>query len=392
MRSLEIPQLLGALRQVLPERAAPYALHEPVFAGQEWSYVKECIDTGWVSSAGEYVGRFEAALADYTGVGAAVALVNGTSALHMALLAAGVRPGDEVLLPALTFVATANAVRYCGATPHFVDSEECSLGVDAVKLETYLKINAKLSDGHLVNLRTGQRISALVAMHTFGHPADLDRLADLCRGHRIPLVEDAAESLGSLYRGHHTGSHGVISALSFNGNKIVTTGGGGALITNDRELARRMRHLTTTAKQAHAWEFMHDQTGYNYRLPNINAALGCAQMEQLPGFVERKRCLAQRYAAAIKPVAGLRFFVEPGYARSNYWLNAIILDKASAPMRDDVLTALHRAGILARPVWKLMNHLPMYRDCPRMDLSCAQDLAASLINLPSGMGLEPAHG
>ena len=392
MRSLEIPQLLGALRQVLPERAAPYALHEPVFAGQEWSYVKECIDTGWVSSAGEYVGRFEAALADYTGVGAAVALVNGTSALHMALLAAGVRPGDEVLLPALTFVATANAVRYCGATPHFVDSEECSLGVDAVKLEAYLTINAKLSDGHLVNKRTGNRISALVVMHTFGHPVDLDRLADLCRGHRISLVEDAAESLGSLYRGRHTGSHGVISALSFNGNKIVTTGGGGALITNDRELARRMRHLTTTAKQAHAWEFMHDQTGYNYRLPNINAALGCAQMEQLPGFVERKRCLAQRYAAAIKPVAGLRFFVEPGYARSNYWLNAIILDKASASMRDDVLTVLHRAGILARPVWKLMNHLPMYRDCPRMDLSCAQDLAARLINLPSGMGLEPAHG
>ena len=391
MAGLHIPELIAALRTVLPERVAPYALHEPLFAGQEWRYVKECIDTGWVSSAGEYVGVFEASLVKHTGAAFAVAMVNGTSALHMALLAVGVRPGDEVLVPALTFVATANAVSFCGAVPHFVDSDAASLGVDVAKLAHYLSNSLARSGGGWVNPRTGRRISAMVAMHTFGHPVDLDPLAALCAEYAIPLIEDAAESLGSYYKNRHSGCHGVIAALSFNGNKIVTTGGGGALITGDQNLATRIRHLSTTAKLAHAWEFSHDEPGYNYRMPNINAALGCAQMEQLAGFVERKRRLAKRYEAALKAVSGVHFFVEPAYAKSNYWLNAIILDEPSMAARDDVLAQLHQIGILARPAWKLMNCLPMYGACPGMDLSCAQRLAASLVNLPSSVSLEPSH-
>jgi perosamine synthetase len=374
---------LAAMRRVLGEPSQPLPLHEPEFRGQEWAYVKECLDTGWVSSVGSYVDRFETDLAAFTGARHAIATSNGTSALHTCLLLAGVEHGDEVLLPALTFIATANAVSYTGATPHFVDSEPVSLGVDADKLERHLRETAQVTSDACFNRRTGTRIRALVVMHVFGHPCDLDALDALARRWRLILIEDAAESLGSSYRGRHTGNVGRVAALSFNGNKVVTTGGGGAVLTNDAELGRRAKHLTTTARTPHRWSFLHDEVGYNYRLPNLNAALGCAQLERLPSMIERKRRLAARYAAAFADVPGLAFLREPPRTASNYWLNAIVLDEAHAAQRDELLQSLNDAGYASRPVWTLMHHLPMYRDCPRADLATAESAEARVINLPS---------
>lgn len=372
--------VVDALTAILPH---PAALHEPEFAGNEWAYVKECLDSGWVSSAGEFVDRFEAELAEFTGAGHAVATVNGTAALHICLKLAGVEPGDEVLVPALTFVATANAVAYCHALPHFVDSEARTLGVDPAKLDDYLGRIAGSGGRTCINRASGRRIGAMVCMHTYGHPVDLDPLVEVCRRFGLVLIEDAAESLGSYYKGAHTGNHGLLSALSFNGNKVVTTGGGGAILTSDAGLAERAKHLTTTAKRPHRWEYLHDEVGHNYRMPNINAALGCAQLEQLPGFLERKRKLAERYRRAFAPLSGVGLFVEPEFARSNYWLNALILDREHAGDRDRLLERSNAQGIMTRPVWQLMHRTPMYRDCPRMDLSTAEDLSARLINLPS---------
>lgn len=380
-------RVLAAVRQVLGTPAQTLALHEPEFAGREWEYVKDCIDTGWVSSVGAYVDRFERDLAAYTGVAHAVATSNGTSALHVCLLLAGVRPGDEVLLPALTFIATTNAVSYAGAAPHFVDSETVSLGVDAAKLEAHLAEGAELVDGICVNRRTRAPIRALVVMHVFGHPADLDALDAVARRWNLVLIEDAAESLGSTYRGRHTGHVGRLSALSFNGNKVVTTGGGGAVLTNDAALGRHAKHLTTTARVPHRWNFIHDEVGYNYRLPNLNAALGCAQLERLPDMVARKRQLAARYDAAFNAVPGLRFLREPAGTTSNYWLNAIVLDRADLAARDALLTRLNDAGYMSRPVWTLMHRLPMYAACPRADLTVAERMEACVINLPSSAKL-----
>ena len=313
----------------------------------------------------------------------AFAVVNGTAALHIALKMAGVQPEDEVLVPDLTFVATANAVAYCGAIPHFIDSEERTLGVDPAKLSEGLKQISEQRGGACFNKKTGRRIKALVAMHTFGHPVDLDALDDVCRTHGIDLIEDAAESLGSFYKGRHTGHWGKFAVLSFNGNKILTTGGGGAILTNDEPLGKMAKHLATTAKRPHAWAFYHDQIGYNYRMPNINAAMGLAQLEQLPGFLARKRRLAERYKKELASVAGLRFFDEPSFARSNFWLNALLLVKKNIEQRDDLLKLLNENGIKARPAWTLMHKLPMYGECPRMDTSQAEDLESRLVNIPS---------
>lgn len=385
MRSqrLDVPALVSAIKECLPEGPDRFGLHEPVFAGNEWQYVKDCIDSGWVSSVGKYVDRFEAMLADFTGTKRAVAVVNGTAALHIGLQLAGVARDDEVLVPALTFVATANPVVYCGAVPHFIDSEERTLGVDPARLSDYLQREAEMRTGGCYNKRTGRRISAVVPMHVFGHPVDLDPLAEVCEHFQLALVEDAAESLGSLYKGRHTGNWGKVAVLSFNGNKTVTTGGGGAIITNDEEVGRLAKHLTTTAKVPHQWSFYHDQTGYNYRMPNINAALGCAQLEQLPGFIGSKRALARRYADRFAGVAGGRIFTEPDFACSNYWLNAFVLDKGNENYRDELLTATHAAGIITRPVWTPMHRLPMFTDCPRMDLRVAEELESRIVNLPS---------
>lgn len=383
--------VLSALSSCLPAGCDFVSLHEPRFAGNEWAYVKDCLDTGWVSSVGSFVDRFETDLALYTGVKCAVAVVNGTAALHICLKLVGVVPGDEVLVPALTFVATANAVSYCGAIPHFVDSEERTLGLDPSSLDRYLAEIADVTPEGCFNRRTGRRVRAVVPMHTFGHPVDLDPLAEVCRRYGIEMVEDAAESLGSFYKGRHTGNWGKVAALSFNGNKVITTGGGGALLTNDEELGRLAKHLTTTAKVPHRWEFCHDMVGYNYRLPNINAALGCAQLEQIAGFLEKKRTLAERYRRAFSAIEGVRFMEEPSFARSNYWLNALLLDEACCGERDGLLELTNAEGVMTRPAWTLMHRLPMYDNCPRMELSVAEGLARRLINIPSSAFLGEAH-
>lgn len=389
-RRFDTDALLAAFGTVLPPGRV--ALHQPHFGGNDWRYVKECLDTGWVSSVGSYVDRFEQDLARFTGVKRAVAVVNGTAALHMCLKLVGVEADDEVMIPSLTFVATANAVAYCGAAPHFVDSEMRTLGIDCGKLDSYLKDIAEQRPDGCFNRRTGKRIRALVPMHTFGHPVDLDAAFDLCARYNITLVEDAAESLGSYYRGKHTGNWGRISALSFNGNKVITTGGGGAVLTNDENLGNLAKHMTTTARVPHPWELSHDMIGYNYRLPNLNAALGCAQLEQLPSFLERKRALAERYRKAFDSLKGVRFFPEPENCRSNYWLNVLLLDEGYADQRDLLLDMTNKRGIQTRPAWTPMHRLPMYRQCPRMDLTVAENIAARLINIPSSAVLGEGHG
>jgi len=361
--------------------AAP--LHAPEIGGEEWTYVKECLDTGWVSSVGSYVDLFEARLAEYTGVAHAVVTSSGTAALHVSLLLAGVQAGDEVLVPTLTFAATANAVAYCGAVPHFCDSSEHTLGIDPARLEQYLATIADQSGEHCINRNTGNRIAGVVCMHTYGHAVELDALAGVCGRFGIPLIEDAAESLGSFYKGKHTGASGLVSALSFNGNKIVTTGGGGALLTNDPDIAARAKHLTTTAKVPHKWEFTHDQVGFNYRMPNINAAMGCAQLERLPDFIHRKRSLAAAYTRAFDGIDGVRFYAEPDNCQSNYWLNVLLLEEDSIELRDEVLTGLNEAGYMSRPAWLPNHQLEMYDDAPCDALPVAESLYRRLINIPS---------
>jgi perosamine synthetase len=383
MSRLNCEEIVGALQKVLPAGKEAIGLHEPDFSGNEWAYVKECLDTGWVSSVGSYVNRFEHDLAEYTGVKRAIAVVNGTAALHVCLLLAGVQPGDEVIIPTLTFVATANAVAYCGAIPHFADSDLATLGLDPGKLADHLSEIAEIRGESCVNRLTGRPIRALVPMHTFGHPVDLDPLVELCSRWNLVLVEDAAESLGSYYKGKHTGNFGRLAALSFNGNKIITTGGGGAILTNDEELSVRAKHLTTTAKVPHRWEFGHDAVGFNYRLPNLNAALGCAQLERLPEFVSAKRALAELYRLAFTDICGIRFFSEPIHNRSNYWLNTLLLDEECADQRDAFLAASNNVGIMTRPAWTLMSRLPMFAHCPRMDLTVAESLVKRLVNIPS---------
>ena len=377
--------VVAAIRAVIGP--GPAVLHEPSFTGNEWLYLKECLDSTFVSSIGKFVDRFELDLAKFTGAKHAVAVVNGTAALQIALKLAGVQAGDEVLIPALTFVATANAVTYCAATPHFVDSEERTLGVDAAKLRDYLVIQTEQRAGQCVNRASGRVIRALVPMHTFGHPVDLDGVLALARDFNLALVEDAAESLGSTYHGQHTGTFGLLGTLSFNGNKTVTTGGGGAILTNDATLARHAKHLTTTAKLPHAWEFQHDEIGYNYRLPNLNAALGCAQLEQLPSMLAAKRELFARYQSACAQVTGVTLMAEPAHCRSNYWLQTLLLDAEQAGQRDKVLAATNAATYMTRPAWILMHELPPFKNCPRMDLAMAQSLSQRLINIPSSSGL-----
>ncbi|MEN6318284.1 MAG: LegC family aminotransferase [Syntrophaceae bacterium] len=383
MNQLNCQNILDTLKSVVDFKGKSISLHEPLFAGKEWLYVKDCLDSGWVSYLGKYVEEFEARLVEYTGVKRAVAVMNGTAALHICLKIAGVGPGDEVIVPALTFVATANAVTYCGAIPHFVDSEERTLGLDPRKLSIYLQEVTVMKGDDCVNRKTGRRIRAVLPVHTFGHPVDLDPLLDVCRQFKLILIEDAAESLGSYYNGRHTGNWGKVSALSFNGNKTITTGGGGAILTNDEELGNLIKHITTTAKVPHPWEYRHDQTGYNYRLPNLNAAVGCAQMEQLETFLGYKRMLAERYEEAFRNVEGIIFFKEPEFSRSNYWLNVLLLDSVYEGQRDALISLAAENGIMVRPSWILMHRLPMYKECPRMDLTVAESLERRLINIPS---------
>lgn len=382
-----IDAIVQAVGHALSGAELPVPLHAPEFRGREWDYLKDCLDTGWVSSVGAYVDRFERDLETYTGIAHAVAVSNGTAALEVCYRLAGVTAGDEVLIPTLTFVATANAVSYRGATPHFVDSEAATLGVDPARLETHLQAIARIDGDVCRNIRTGRPIRALVAVHVFGHPVDIEALAELAARWKLVLIEDAAEALGSHWHGCHLGGFGRLAALSFNGNKIVTTGGGGAVLTDDPELAIRAKHLTTTAKQPHRWAFDHDETGWNYRMPNLNAALGCAQLEQLPGMMARKATLAARYAQAFDGLKGVRLMKPREGAVVNHWLNALILDRPDRALRDQLLGALNDAGYHARPLWTLMHRLPMYADCPRDALPVAEALEDQVINLPSSATL-----
>lgn len=368
-------------------RGRPAALHEPWFGGNEWRYLKECLDSTFVSSVGAFVNRFEADLAAYTGSRHVVAVVNGTAALHIALKLCGVRASDEVLVPALTFVATPNAVSYCGAIPHFVDSEERTLGIDPRSLRSYLAASTQPANGGVVNRASGRPIRAVVPMHAFGHPVDIEALMEVAAEFGLAVIEDAAESLGSSCRGRHTGTFGRMGVLSFNGNKTITTGGGGAILTDEPELAQRAKHLTTTARVPHRWEYRHDEVGYNYRLPNLNAALGCAQLEQLPHLLASKRALFAAYAEAFRGLPGLRLMAEPEGCRSNYWLQALLLGDELAGERDAILAATNERGLMTRPVWVLNHDLPAFKDCPRMPLPVATELQRRIVNIPSSAQL-----
>lgn len=357
-------------------------LHEPRFIGNEKKYAAECIDSTFVSSVGEYVGRFESIVADYVGAKYAVATVNGTSALHAALIVAGVRRDEEVLTPALTFVATVNAITYTGAKPVFIDSDRDTLGISPERLEEFLKTSTFQKNDGCYNRISGCKIKACVPVHVFGHPVKIDLIKDICDRYRIILIEDAAESLGSFYKGRHTGTFGALGVISFNGNKIITTGGGGMIVTDKEALAKRAKHITTTARLPHKWAFVHDKVGYNYRMPNINAALGCAQMEGLKRFIESKRELAGKYSKFFDKL-GIKFFTEPEGAKSNYWLNTIILKDMAE--RDSFFEYSNSKGIMTRPVWTLMNRLEMYKNCQSTVLDNAEWLEERAVNIPSSV-------
>ncbi|WP_299702428.1 LegC family aminotransferase [uncultured Pontibacter sp.] len=360
-------------------------LHEPRFIGNEKKYVADAIDSTFVSSIGAYVNRFEEMMQEITGAKYAIATVNGTAALHMALIVAGVKQGDEVLSQDLTFIATANAISYIGAMPVFLDIDRKTLGLSADKLESFLQQYGKQEDGVTINSKTGNRIAACVPMHTFGFPCEIEQIAEICAKWNIPLVEDAAESLGSYYKGMHTGNFGLLGTFSFNGNKTVTCGGGGAIVTNDESIAKFAKHLTTQAKMPHAWEFNHDHIGYNYRMPNLNAALACAQLEQLDAFVENKRELAENYKNFFEEVEGIEFVTEKSDAKANYWLNSILLKDREA--RDSFLTEVNSNGVMSRPAWSLMHKLPMFQDCLHDDLTVSKWIEERLVNIPSSVRL-----
>ncbi len=377
-------EVVNFIRQTFRQPEGVVPLHAPCFIGNEKKYLNECIDSTFVSSVGKFVDRFEEMVAEYTGAKRAVVCVNGTNALHMAMMLAGVEQGDEVLTQPLSFIATANAISYIGAHPVFLDVDRDTLGLSPFKMREWLRKNVTLRGNECFNKTSGRRIKACVPMHTFGHPVHLEELITLCEEYHIELVEDAAESIGSFYKGKHTGTFGKVGAISFNGNKTITTGGGGMLLFMDEELGKLAKHLTTQAKIPHRWEFVHDHIGYNYRMPNINAALGCAQMEHLQEFVDNKRDLAQKYAIFFKDT-DIQFFTEPADCRSNYWLNVVLLKDKTA--RDCFLEETNDAGVMTRPVWQLMNRLPMFQDCQRGDLDNAEWLEARVVNIPSSVRL-----
>ncbi|EDK29080.1 putative aminotransferase [Vibrionales bacterium SWAT-3] len=355
-------------------------LHAPTFDGNEKAYVMETIESTFVSSVGKFVNDFERKIETYTGTAKAVATVNGTAALHAALYMADVQRGDLVVTQALTFVATCNALYHMGAEPIFLDVSPVSLGLCPKAVDAFLEENAEVTDAGCIHKKTGRRIKAVVPMHTFGHPVELDELVAVCLKWNITLVEDAAESLGSFYKGKHTGTIGDFGAVSFNGNKIITTGGGGMVLCKTQELGARTKHVTTTAKVPHPYEFFHDEPGFNYRMPNLNAALGCAQMEVIEQYLKQKRLLAERYKNFFKGT-DFKFVTEPEYAQSNYWLNAIICpDKES---REEILSVTNDSGVMTRPIWQLMHRLPMFENAIRGDLTYSEFLEAHLINLPS---------
>ena len=375
---------IGFIKEVFGNQEfTPLAV--PVFAGNEKKYLEECIDTTFVSSVGKFVDRFEKDMAEYAGCKKAVVCVSGTNALHMSMMLVGVERDDEVLTQALTFIATCNAINYIGAHPVFIDVDKSTMGLSPDALKDWLVKNAEIKNGQCYNKNTGRRVKACVPMHTFGHPVRIEEIANVCEEYHIELVEDAAESIGSLYKGKHTGTFGKVGAISFNGNKTITTGGGGMMLFNDEELAAHAKHLTTQAKVPHRWEFRHDQVGYNYRMPNINAALGCAQLENLDKFIKSKRQLALDYAEYFKNVDDIQFFTEPEDTFSNYWLQAVILkDKDS---QQAFLQQTNDNGVMTRPVWELMNRLLIFEHCENDGLKNTIWFADRVVNIPSSVRL-----
>lgn len=385
MRYLEykMKELVKYIRKLYNEPVEFIPLHAPVFNGNEKKYLNECIDSTFVSSVGIFVDRFEEMVAEFTGAKKAIVTVNGTNALHLALLSVGVEPNTEVITQPLTFIATANAISYTGAKPVFVDVDLDTMGMSPLALKIWLDENVKIDkDNQPINQLTKKQITAVVPMHTFGHPCRIDEIVGICNEYNIPVVEDAAESLGSSYKGKHTGNFGKIGVLSFNGNKTITTGGGGMLLTNDEELGKQLKHITTQAKIPHPWEYAHDFIGYNYRMPNLNAAIGVAQMEKLEEILASKRLIANKYDEFFNN-SDIQFVIEPKNSTSNYWLNAIILlDRAQ---RDSFLKTTNDEGIMTRPIWQLMNKLEMFKDCQVGDLFNAEWLADRVVNIPSSV-------
>lgn len=379
--NIEFSEIVKHIKTIYPSRDI-IPLHEPYFIGNELKYLQDCIETTYVSSVGPFVDRFEKMIEDYTGAEKAVVCDSGTNALHLAFILSDVERGDEVITQPLTFVATANAITYCGADPVFIDVSKETLGMDPNKLEDFLFKNTFVSNGNCINKISRKRIKACVPMHTFGHPVQIESIKDICDRFQIDLIEDAAESLGSKYMNKHTGTFGKFGILSFNGNKIITTGGGGMILTNDIILGEKAKHLTTQAKEPHPWEFFHDKIGYNYRMPNLNASLGCAQLENLNYFIGKKREIANLYRNFFEST-NIKFFSEPENSFSNYWLNAIFLrDKIE---RDTFLQYTNSHGIRTRPVWRLMNKLNMFKNCVTGDLTNANHIEDTLVNLPSSV-------
>lgn len=360
------------------------SLHEPVFFGNEKKYLFECIDTGYVSYVGEFVKKFEKVISEFTGSSYAVAVVNGTAGLHVALKVVGVNHGDEVITQPLTFVATVNAISHCGAYPVFVDVDMDTLGMSPESLKNFLKEYTKVKNGQVYNKYTGRKISAVVPVHIFGHPCRIDEIVNICNEYNLPVVEDAAEALGSLYKNKYCGTFGKIGVISFNGNKTITTGGGGMILTNDQEVACRLQHLTTTAKVPHPYEYIHDEIAYNYRLPNVNAAIGVAQMEKINEILENKRQTALMYKQFCEEQK-IEFIHEPNNAKSNYWLNGVVLENREE--RDKFLEYTNANGVQTRPIWRLMHKLNIYKNCFKVDTPNAEWLEDRVVNLPSGVRL-----
>jgi perosamine synthetase len=380
--STTFDRILQFIREYYDKKEEFISLHEPKFIGNERKYVVDAIDSTFVSSVGRYVDKFESMMCHYTGASHAVATVNGTAALHISLLLAGVNRNDLVITQPLSFIATCNAISYLGAEPLFIDVDKDTLGLSPDKLEHFLKWECEKLEHKSVHKKTGKRISACVPMHTFGHPVQLDRIIEICKEYSIPLIEDAAESIGSMYNNKHTGTFGLMGAFSFNGNKTITCGGGGIIITNDESLAKMAKHLTTQAKVPHAWEFVHDQIGYNYRLPNLNAAFACAQMEVLDNFIAAKRDLANQYQKLFTEI-DIKFVIEPKHSRSNFWLNAVLFENQQE--RDSFLKYSNERKIMTRPAWTLMPDLKMFQNCILSDISNARYISERLVNIPSSV-------
>jgi len=364
-----------------------HQLHEPLFSNKELKYLTNTIKQNFVSTAGKYVNKFEEKVKLYTKAKFAIAVINGTQAIYISLKVSGVKENEEVLVPALTFIGTANAVSYLGAKPHFIDSHINNFGIDCVKLEKYLKSTTRFKGNRCVNKQTGNIISAIIPVHVFGHPCNIQSVIKIAKKYNLKVIEDAAEALGSFHKKRHLGTFGDLGCFSFNGNKIITTGGGGMVVTNNKKLAEKVKHLTTTAKTKHKWEYIHDEIGYNFRMPNLNAALGLAQMEKLPIFLKAKKSLFKKYNEIFKKLNGISLYKQPKDSDSNYWLQTLVLNKEHVKLKDKILKESHKKSIYTRPVWKLISELKPYKKSQKMNLSGAKEIYNRTINIPSSQSI-----